>query len=126
MISPSACWGTGQYKVEMDISESCLINEEFYTDSKDGKRKWIKERWQPEWKLMKKRQRRGGSGTLADIIFPQFTGDSWITTIAEPAVTMLMSEEGKLINAASTKFQTKIGASAGQQKTPAGNGGQKR
>ncbi len=114
MSAPGASWGTGQYKVEMDISESCKINEDFYTADENGKRKWLKERWKPEWKLMKKRPHQSARTSITDIVFPQFAGDSWITTIAEPAVTLLMSEEGKLVNAASGKFMTKIGAVPGK------------
>lgn len=111
MSAPGASWGTGQYKVEMDISESCRINEKYYTAEKGGKRHWLKERWQPEWKLMKKRPKRGGSaGTrLADVIFPSFSGDNWITTIIEPATTVLLSEEGKLVNASAAKLAGKMG-----------------
>lgn len=114
MRNPSPTWGTGQYRVDMDITETCDINRAYYTVTENGKRKWLKSRWQPEWKLMKQRpHRRGASNKFTDIIFPQFTGDAWITTLAEPTVTVLLSEEGKLVNAASQKFATKLGISSG-------------
>lgn len=110
--SPVDTWGTGQYKVEMDISESCKINQDYYTEMADGKRKWNNE-WKEEWKLMKKRPKRSPmQASLLDMIFPSFTGKQWITTIIEPAGTVLLKHEGQFVNAAATKFATKIGAGA--------------
>lgn len=110
MLTPGSNWGTGQYRVDMDISESCQINEEYYTSLDGGKRKWIKERWDPEWKMMKHRAGRRPGSNLLDIIFPQFSGDKWITTLAEPTMTILMTEEGKLVNAGAAKLNAKLGA----------------
>lgn len=127
MASPGSSWGTGQYKVEMDITESCRINQSYYTENVGGKRKWIKERWQPEWKLMRKRPSRSHGVKLADAIFPAFSGDNWITTIIEPATTLLLSKEGKLVNATSQKLNEKIGGTAksatGSPSAGAGAGG---
>lgn len=124
MISPSASWGTGQYKVEMDISESCRINEDYYTESNGKSRRWLKEKWNPEWKLMKKRPKRGkGETSLPDIMFPKFTGDSWITTITEPMITVIMNEEGTLVNAASEKLSTKLGLQPSAVKKPSSTQG---
>lgn len=108
MSNPGASWGTGQYKVEMDITESCLINEPYYTYVDGGKRKWRKDRWGEEWKLMKQRPSRSMSPKITDIIFPQFSGDNWITTIAEPATTVLLTNEGMLINSSAEKLKSKI------------------
>lgn len=113
MANPSPSWGTGQYRVEMDITESCDINPAYYTTMEGGKRRWVKSRWQPEWKMMRQRPRRGGGASLVDMIFPQFSGDAWITTIAEPTVTVLLKEEGRVVNAASEKFATKAGLTPG-------------
>ncbi|MBD5370781.1 MAG: hypothetical protein HDR80_06490 [Bacteroides sp.] len=131
MATYSPSWGTGQYRVEMDITETCSINEDYYTTVEKGKRRWNKSRWQPEWNLMKKRSRPapGASSSLAEMLFPQFTGDTWITTLAEPVVTVLMTEEGRLLNAASQDFATRIGltlptpsATSGQQAAAAPSG----
>lgn len=111
MALPGATWGTGQYTVEMEISESCRINDAYYsmTDSK-GKRKWRKDRWQPEWKQMKKRPSRTPMAkSLTDALFPSFAGDKWITTITEPLTTVLLRTEGQYVNAAAAGFATKIG-----------------
>lgn len=51
-------WGTGQYKLEMTLSESCRINEDAYkVMSKSGEMKWNRDAWHNEWKIIKKRQR---------------------------------------------------------------------
>lgn len=114
MANPGASWGTGQYKVEMDITESCMINENYYTTTDGNKRKWVKAKWKDEWDKMKKRpSRTPGAASLTDIIFPQFSGDNWITTIAEPMTTVLLSEEGKFVNANAAKLAGKLGKRAG-------------
>lgn len=99
-------WGTGQYKVEMDISESCRINDAFYTDMVNGKKKW-NGAWKDEWKMMKKRPKRGSQASLVDMVFPSFSGQKWITTIIEPAATTLVKHEGKYVNAAAGKVKVK-------------------
>lgn len=124
MNTPGAAWGTGQYKVEMDITESCDINTGYYTTVDNGKRKWVKERWNPEWKMMKKRPKRGASGPgLVDMIFPQFSGDNWITTIVEPATTILLTEEGKFVNASAAKLSGKLGIQGAAQTQGAAGAG---
>lgn len=123
---PQPSWGTGQYKVEMDISESCSIDEKYYTytDSK-GKKKWNNE-WKKEWKMIKKRPKRkgGNSASLVEMLFPQFVGQNWITTLIEPSTSAFIQHEGRLVNAASAKVATKINANPSAQ-TPSnpGSGG---
>lgn len=109
--NPQDTWGTGQYKVEMDISESCRINNAYYMAIVDGKKKWNDE-WKQEWKLMKKRPKRGPGMNVIDLMFPSFTGQKWITTIIEPTMTTLVKHEGQLINAGATKLASKMAASA--------------
>ena len=44
-------WGTGQYRIEMELSENCGIVDDYYfkKDDKNSKRKWDKAKWKPEW-----------------------------------------------------------------------------
>lgn len=115
MYDTTPSWGTGQYRVEMDIEESCNINENYYKTA-DGK--WIKERWQPEWKMMKKRPKRGRSQNLAQMMFPQFSGDQWITTIIEPAGTVLITNENKLVNKGASHLSDKWNGRVSPAQTP--------
>lgn len=124
--APIDTWGTGQYKVEMDISESCRINEDYYTTVENGKKKWNKE-WKDEWRLMKRRPKRSGAQpSFVEMIFPSFRDKQWITTIIEPTTTVLMSHEGKLVNAAAGAVMGTQGASGAPNPSPASGGaGQK-
>ena len=96
MQNSTPSWGTGQYRVEMQIEESCRINDKYYKTA-DGK-KWQKDKWNKEWKLMSKRPQRGKSQKPIDMIFPQFANGQWITTIIEPASTVLIQNENALVN----------------------------
>ena len=96
-------WGTGQYRVEMKIEESCRLNDRYYK-SEDGK-KWVKEKWMPEWKKMKKRPKKGASQNIATMMFPQFSGDQWITTLIEPASSILLQNENLIVNKTSSKIR---------------------
>lgn len=85
-------WGTGQYKVDMDISETCDINPEYYLEPRQSNMaingnvkpatsmapstlpqkplsiaqmsagRKWNDNWKPEWKKMKKRRRRPSLG----------------------------------------------------------------
>lgn len=124
MATASDSWGTGQYKVDMNIYETCGINEEYYTERKKGKRVWRKERWQPEWKMMKKRK-RGESfwQTVTTQIVPQFGGKQWLTTVTEPLTSVLLTHEGKLVNTHLALPGSGAAQSGGTQSaTPGGQG----
>lgn len=99
-------WGTGQYRVDMEIEESCAINPEYYMSS-DGK-KWLKEKWQPEWKKMKKRPKKGPGQNMAAAIFPQYSNGQWITTLIEPVSTVLIQNEGLLVNKGAAKLSSVV------------------
>lgn len=122
-------WGTGQYKVNMIISESCQINEDFYKSMDKGKKKWDKNVWGEEWRIMKKRVPRANMWTqIKNSVFPQFSGETWISTITEPFVTTLVKHEGMLMNAGVTKLLPGVAspsqASAGMSTQGGAKGGQ--
>lgn len=99
--SASDTWGTGQYRVDMLISESCQINEDYYTENKNGKKSWRKERWNPEWQIIRKRTpRQNVWQQVSNTITKDFKGNQWITTLTEPLTTNLISHEGLLLNKA--------------------------
>ena len=107
-------WGTGQYRVEMEVLETCNIVDEYYQipipqvgnaeavvfgDEVLGKRKWDKMKWLPEWKAM--RSRVHGTPIYHNIwksIETAYAGDNWITTLTSPLVTALTSYELQKLN----------------------------
>ncbi|MCD7721688.1 MAG: hypothetical protein LUI09_05605 [Prevotellaceae bacterium] len=110
-ISYASLWGTGQYKINMVVSESCSINQEFYLekqdstatkqmaqgDSKQGKKqkkqkqKWNDE-WKKEWKIIKARQHSSSFwDTVKEQVVSEWRGNEWITTIIEPASSSIIS-----------------------------------
>lgn len=96
-------WGTGQYKVEMQITESCQINEEYYKRGNE----WLKEKWQPEWKNIKRRKRSNTFwGQMANIAETQYIGSNWITTWIEPTKTAVLQIDNEFFNAVGTTTQT--------------------
>lgn len=118
MQTASDTWGTGQYRVDMVISESCQINEDFYTQKgKDGKRQWRKDRWNPEWQIIRKRQpRKNLWQQISNSITQQFKGNQWITTLSEPLTTNLISHETLMLNKA--KNLVSPGAKQGDSAAP--------
>lgn len=123
MATAEDSWGTGQYKVEMRISETCTINADYYKT--DGK--WDKKLWGPEWELISKRRpQKSVWRQILDVVGTQYAGTQWVTTLVEPAKTVVVTyEKGaltKLINGASGAMPTGMPASA--SKTPsAGSSG---
>lgn len=100
-------WGTGQYRIEMEISESCRIVDEYYqiresgngqavafADATPGKKKWDKAKWKTEWKAMN--VRRKGDSLLKNAwkcVVSAYKGSGWMATLTDPATTALYSYE---------------------------------
>lgn len=119
-------WGTGQYKVEMQISESCKINPDYYQT--EGQ--WDKHKWKPEWAMIKKR-RKGSSGwkSMLNLVGTDYIGSAWVTTLSEPLKTYIIQTETGFLNSASDALPTAksgAGAAAGAAasgKSPAAGAG---
>lgn len=126
MLVPGDSWGTGQYKVEMQIAETCRINEDYYTKGEGKHRKWDKEKWGPEWKVMRSRKpRQPFFAQLRDQVVPTFSNDKWVTTIIEPFTTVLMKNGTQLVNGAAVKLLPSLATPAAAGKAGAqGNPGQ--
>ena len=105
-------WGTGQYKVEMQLTESCKINPAYYQT--DGQ--WDKKKWNPEWKMINQRRKKpSGWKTLLNLVGTDYVGSAWVTTLTEPLKTYIIQTETGLLNSASDAMPTtkSSGASAG-------------
>lgn len=100
-------WGTGQYRIEMEISEQCSIVDSYYqiresgngeavafADATPGKTRWDKAKWKVEWNAM--RSRRKGSTFFKDAwncIVSSYKGSGWMATFTDPISTALYSWE---------------------------------
>lgn len=114
MHSMQDAWGTGQYKVEMRIAETCRINPAYYM--KDGK--WDKDAWGPEWKLISSRRKgKAAWRQVLDVVGVQYMGSKWLTTLIDPAKTVIINYEtqgiNRLINGASASMPTSATAKQG-------------
>ena len=95
-------WGTGEYRVEMTVTETCQMDESFYRkkqeDGKDGD--WKKDEWKPEWETIK--DGRKTAGLMKDIgntIVSTFRGtDGWLQVFTEPVITTISEDETTLLN----------------------------
>lgn len=97
-------WGTGQYRIEMELSETCKIIDDYYykkgvkNDNPDDP-KWDKAKWVPEWKDMKARRKDRESHKSAwDCIVEAYRGNGWIATLTEPMTTVLYDFETAKLN----------------------------
>ena len=107
-------WGTGQYRLEMEVSERCSIVDSYYQIRESGKGeivaaidatpdgdkrnaekwKWDKAKWKAEWKAMNTR-RKGDSffNNAWKCIVSAYKGTGWMATLTDPFTTSLYSWE---------------------------------
>lgn len=106
-ISYQPTWGTGQYRIEMEVSERCSIVDSYYqiresgngeavafADATPGKKKWDKAKWKVEWQAMN--NRRKGDSFLKNAwncIVSAYKGTGWMATLTDPVTTALYSWE---------------------------------
>ena len=106
-VSYQPTWGTGQYRIEMEVSEQCSIVDSFYqiresgngkavayADATPGKKKWDKAKWKVEWKEMNARRKSTPFfKNVWNCIISAFEGSSWVATLTDPATTALYTWE---------------------------------
>ncbi len=103
-------WGTGQYKVDMTISESCDINYEYYLEPNDNMvsvhsggrpnfkgRKWNRY-WTEEWNRIK---RRKGNRNVFESIWTDlkmtYGNNRWVYTVLDPVATVILTQENNAL-----------------------------
>lgn len=100
-------WGTGQYRIEMEVSERCSIVDSYYqiresgngeavafADATPGKKKWDKAKWKVEWNAMNARSRNDSFLKNAwKCIVSAYKGSGWVATLTDPMTTALYSWE---------------------------------
>ena len=106
-VTHQPTWGTGQYRIEMEISEQCSIVDSYYqiiesgngeavayADATPGKTRWDKAKWKVEWNAMNSR-RKGDSffKNAWNCIVSAYKGSGWMATFTDPVTTALYSWE---------------------------------
>lgn len=120
-------WGTGEYRVDLTLSESCNLNMDYYYADEykqqtaasigngkavafaalPGEKYFDKKIWQAEWvemKNLKKAMPNGNDKTDTYLngawstVVSTIKGSSWTTTFLSPLVTALVTEETKEVN----------------------------
>jgi len=100
-------WDTGQYRLDMELSEQCELNEDHYMESahtgktKDKRssavhdqRKWKKDVWQQEWKSIKKSKKENSShNPMGELVRTATINGNWIKEIIIPRPVFLMQGE---------------------------------
>lgn len=100
-------WGTGQYRIEMEVSERCSIVDSYYqiresgngeavafADATPGKKKWDKAKWKVEWQAMNARRKSDSFLKNAwKCIVSAYKGSGWVATLTDPVTTALYSWE---------------------------------
>lgn len=95
LIDNTAYWGTGQYSLDMTLSESCRINEDYYKDRKA---------WREEWKIIRKREKihQKQLNMAVQKITSSWKNGLWITEFISPGTTVLVSNGKQFINSGLT------------------------
>ena len=130
-------WGTGQYRIEMEVSESCRIVDSYYqiresgngrevafADGTPGKKKWDKAKWKTEWNSMNSRKK--GDAFLRNAwqcITKAYKGSGWMATLTDPFTTALYSyETTKLGEAFDNLHDSWFSDNSGSVAAPAASG----
>ena len=90
--SSTPMWGTGQYRIDMTIKETCQMNEQYYKSE---------ERWKEEWKKIKKRRQSPSVfNTFIDEAKNEFDWNEhkWVYTILEPVRSAIIVDEKEWVN----------------------------
>ncbi len=122
-----SCWGTGHYKLEMQLSETCQINESFYLKKgTDPKKHKMNSEWRKEWKIIKNREKKGLASpwqSYSDQIKSEYRDGKWVTIITNPVKSALMEKGSELLDVKASP-STGTGSEVKGQKLP--EGGMKR
>lgn len=112
-------WGTGQYKLDISMTESCQVNPDYYLTAKAreewekdpailGKLKnWDKNAWMPEWKEIDKNADDPGFFEQAWTVVKQsYVGGNWVEEFVKTGSTILIAKERDALTDALTPKPT--------------------
>lgn len=102
MLNNVDSWGTGQYKIDIKLAETCKINESYYVKNN----KWQRSKWRPEWKLIRRRKPSQFGKQILNVIGFGYSNGSWVTTLLDPMKTTIIQCENQWLNGANSQMQT--------------------
>ncbi|MBR6691482.1 MAG: hypothetical protein IKL75_02455 [Bacteroidaceae bacterium] len=104
-------WGTGEYRIEIELFETCQLNPEHYIKIEElgnveavnfanlpGYKKWEKAVWKTELKKM--RERKKGVPFFENalkVLTTAYIGNNWVEELVEPAVNPIYEHETKAL-----------------------------
>ena len=126
-------WGTGQYRIEMEVAEECRIIDSYYqiresgngkevafADATPGKKKWDKAKWKTEWNVMNERRKSDSVWkNMWQCIVTAYKGSSWTATLTDPLSTSLYSYETTKLKDAFSNLSEKLFTDAKGESAPA-------
>jgi hypothetical protein len=101
-------WGTGQYVLHMEVSESSQLNASYYKiegigngeavnfANLPGYKRWDKNVWKTEWKSMN--ERKSGDSFWKNAwkaVKTAYVDDNWVKELVDPIATSIYQEETK-------------------------------
>ena len=106
-------WGTGQYKLAINVTETCQLDAKYYIApehyikieevgngravnfaSLPGYKMWNKAVWKEEWRTMK--ARKSSDSFMTNVwkeIKTAYIGTNWVKELVDPAVTQILMYE---------------------------------
>lgn len=111
--SAEPVWGTGQYRLAIEVAETCQLDAEYYIAPEHyieieevgngravnfanlpGYKMWNKAVWKEEWRTMKKRNPNDSFVKNAwKEIKTAYIGNNWVKELVDPAVTQILLYE---------------------------------
>lgn len=96
-------WGTGEYRLEMTVTETCQMNIDYYCETDDDgdsmtSRKWDKDKWKKEWKSMQENKNDTFFGQVWGEIVTAYKGSNWVETFTDPLSTAIYDFETEELN----------------------------
>ena len=118
-------WGMGQYKVDLVVSESCLINRDYYVKA-GTKDEWNEAAWKPEWEKIKQRPKRNRFWKdMLDAVTQGWSNGQWVVKTTSPFTSYLIKSGSTFINGgtASSSSAASAKTTATPSAQPSGSGG---
>ena len=92
-------WGTGQYRLEITVTESCYTNDSYYLapDSENlrGINRYDKNKWMAEWKQLHHKDNRNFFKDAWAVIKSAYIKGDWAEELIDPAKSALFSVESQ-------------------------------
>lgn len=92
-------WGTGQYRLEITVTESCYTNDSYYLDPNSqnlkGINRYDKNKWMGEWNQLRQKDNRNFFRDAWSIIKSAYVEGDWAEELVDPAKSAIFSVESR-------------------------------